>query len=42
MDCELDIFEERITRLENLVLGQDINRKDDVEVIMFSYIKSFN
>jgi len=33
MDCELDIFEERITRLENLVLGQDINRKDDVEVV---------
>ena len=33
MDCELDVIEERITRLENLVLGKDTSRKDDVEVI---------
>lgn len=32
MDCELDIFEERISRLERLVLGQNINEKDDIEV----------
>jgi len=33
MACELDIFEERISRLEHLVLGQDITCKDDVEVL---------
>jgi len=33
MDCELDVIEERITRLENLVLGKDTSRKDDVELL---------
>ena len=42
MDCELDIFEERISRLERLVLGQNINEKDDIEVIYFHLINPFN
>lgn len=33
MDSELDIVEERITRLENLVLGKDTKQKDDIQLL---------